>query len=350
MQRRAALLALLCAPALAQQTADRRALEAAARAEGRIVSVGMPDGWANWRATWADLKRLYGLEHQDLNMSSAEEIERMAADGRKGTVDIGDVGFEYAAVARGRGVSLPVKPALWEQIPDWAKDADGYWALAYTGTIAFAVNRKRVARPPVTWAELFGGSHTVLIGHVGSSAQGNAAVLAAAVALGGSETQLTPALAQFARLQREGRLIVEQPSLKLLERGEIDVLLLWDFQALGMRSRLARGAPEYEVLIPADGSITSGYTPIINRHAPHPNAALLVREFIFSDAGQLNLARGYARPIRLAQLNLPEPLRQGLLDEAQYAKARLVQPAIWAWEAKKLGPIWQREVLQQARR
>jgi putative spermidine/putrescine transport system substrate-binding protein len=36
-------------------------LERAARAEGKLASVGMPDDWANWRATWADLKRLYGM-------------------------------------------------------------------------------------------------------------------------------------------------------------------------------------------------------------------------------------------------------------------------------------------------
>ena len=30
-------------------------LERLARSEGRLASVGMPDDWANWRGTWADL-------------------------------------------------------------------------------------------------------------------------------------------------------------------------------------------------------------------------------------------------------------------------------------------------------
>ena len=34
------------------------ALMTAARKEGRVHSLGMPDDWANWRATWADLQRL----------------------------------------------------------------------------------------------------------------------------------------------------------------------------------------------------------------------------------------------------------------------------------------------------
>ena len=349
IQRRSLLLASLGATPLASQAQaplDMKALEAAARAEGRIVSVGMPDIWANWRDTWADLKRLYGLHHTDENMNSAEEIERMAADGRAGTVDIGDVGYEYAAVARGRGVSLPIKPAVWEQIPEWAKDADGYWALAYTGTIAFAVDKRRVRDVPRSWRALFASRCQILIGTVGSSAQANAGVLAAAIALGGNETRLQPAQAAFARVAKEGRLVTDNPRLARMAKGDAaDVYVMWDFQALTMRDKLGPRAADFEVLIPADGSVTSGYSPIINKHAPHPHAALLTREYIFSDAGQLNLARGHARPIRIAQLGLPDSVHAGLLDEAQYRSAQAVRPAIWAWEAKQLGPAWQRDVL-----
>ncbi|WP_077032939.1 ABC transporter substrate-binding protein [Pelomonas sp. KK5] len=340
--------ALATDPGVAQQVPGISAgLAAAARAEGSLVSVGMPDSWANWGQTWADLKRLYGLQHSDTNMGSAEEIERMAREGRAGTVDIGDVGYEYAAVARGRGASLPLKPAPWAQIPGWAKDEDGYWALAYTGTLAFMVDKRRVARPPRDWRALFDGSLTVLVGAVGTSAQANAAVLAAAVALGGGETQLQPALGQFARLARAGRLRSHNPTFQRIKDGEdVDVYLMWDFLALTMRERLGRAAAaDFEVLIPADGSITSGYTPIINPHAPHPNAARLAREYIFSDAGQLNLARGRARPIRIEQLALSDEVRRGLLDTAQYRSTRAVKPAVWAWEAKQLPPVWRREVL-----
>ncbi|MCV2419308.1 extracellular solute-binding protein [Paucibacter sp. DJ2R-2] len=334
------------APGLPALNVERQ-LEAAARAEGRLHTLGMPDSWANWAGIWADLKRLYGIEHSDENMNSAEEIERMARDGSRGTVDLGDVGFEYGAVARGRGISRPHKPKHWEQIPAWARDEDGYWALAYTGTIAFAVNKKRHGgRVPRSWQELFDGPYTVQVGGVGSSAQASANVLAAAIALGGDEVRLQPALEAFAKLARQGRLIHSNATVADLQRGKADVFLLWDFVALGHRSRLTQPA-DYEVLIPTDGSVTSGYTTLINRHAPHPNAAQLAREYIFSDAGQLQLARGYARPIRLAHLDLPPELRQRLLDPAQYSKARALRPFVWAWEMKKLRETWQDEVLKQ---
>ncbi|MDE2277096.1 MAG: ABC transporter substrate-binding protein, partial [Burkholderiales bacterium] len=169
------------------------ALVSAARAEGRIVSVGMPDGWANWKQTWADLARLYGLAHVDTDMSSAEEIAKMIAEGSHGTVDIGDVGFEFGALARARGVTAAYKPATWAQVPDWAKDPDGHWALGYTGTIALVVNTRRLGPAPRSWHELFASRARVDIGEVGRAAQANAGVLAAAVALGGDEQRLDPA-------------------------------------------------------------------------------------------------------------------------------------------------------------
>ncbi|SUB18946.1 Uncharacterised protein [Pantoea agglomerans] len=34
---------------------DLAALEKAARSEGQVNSVGMPDSWANWKDTWNDI-------------------------------------------------------------------------------------------------------------------------------------------------------------------------------------------------------------------------------------------------------------------------------------------------------
>lgn len=326
--------------ALAQPTE----LEKAARAEGRIASVGMPDDWANWRATWADLQRLYGLAHVDTDMSSAEEIAKIEAERANASIDIGDVGFEFGAIAKARGITRAYKPTTWGQIPDWAKDPDGHWALAYTGTIAFAVNKRLLKDVPRSWKALFAAQPRVLIGAVGRAAQANATVLAAAHALGGSETQLQPALQAFAQLAKARKLISTDPSPALMERAEAEVFLMWDFNALSYRDKLPNAA-DYEVLIPSDGSITSGYTTLLNTYSKRPNAGNLAREYIFSDAGQLNLARGNARPIRVDHLALPEDLKKKLLPAAQYAAARALKPQVWTEEVKKLPRAWQREVL-----
>jgi len=304
----------------------------------------MPDDWANWRGTWADLQRLYGVAHVDSDMSSAEEIAKIEAERGNASIDLGDVGFEFGAIAKARGITRAYKPSTWAQVPDWAKDADGHWALAYTGTIAFAVNTRRVKAVPRSWKALFEGNARVMLGEVGRAAQANAGVLSAAVALGGDETRLAPALAAFAPLARQHRLALTNVLPALMERGEADVFVLWDFNALTYRDKIPNAA-DYEILIPSDGSITSGYTTIINKNAPHPNAAMLAREYIFSDAGQLQLARGNARPIRADSLKLPDDLRRKLIDGAQYRSARAVRPAIWTDEVKKLPRAWQRDVM-----
>jgi putative spermidine/putrescine transport system substrate-binding protein len=327
---------------------DLAALERAARAEGKLSSVGMPDDWANWKDTWAEMGKRFGVEHVDSDMSSAEEIAKMLAEGKNGTVDIGDVGFEFGAIARSRGVTAAFKPSTWAQIPAWAKDTDGHWALAYTGTIAFAVNTRRTGGPITGWKELLAGKARVDIGEVGRAAQANAGVLAAALALGGDEARLDTALAAFAQLARQGRLITVNPTPALMERGEADVFVMWDFNALAYRDKIPNKS-DYTVVIPSDGSVTSGYTTVINANAPHPNAARLTREFIFSDAGQANLARGYARPIRFDVLTLPADLQTRLLPSSQYKAARPVRNVEWAEAAKTLGSRWQSTVLAAAK-
>lgn len=337
----AGLTASGLAPWASAQTAE---LEKAARAEGRVTSVGMPDDWANWRATWADLQRLHGIAHVDTDMSSAEQIAKIEAERANASIDLGDVGFEFGPIAKARGITRAYKPSTWAQVPDWAKDADGHWALAYTGTIAFAVNKRLLKDVPRSWKALFAAQPRVMIGAVGRAAQANAAVLAAAHALGGSEAQLQPALKAFAQLAKARKLLSTDPSPALMERGEAEVFLLWDFNALSYRDKLPNAA-DYEVLIPSDGSITSGYTTLLNTYAKRPNAANLAREFIFSDAGQLNLARGNARPIRVDHLALPDDVKKKLLPAAQYAAARALKPQLWTEEVKKLPRAWQREVL-----
>ena len=340
-----ALLAAAALPVRAQGPQPAlKDLERLARAEGKLASVGMPDDWANWRGTWADLGKLYGISHVDSDMSSAEEIAKIEAEKANASVDIGDVGFEFGAIAKARGITQPYKPGTWAQVPDWAKDADGHWALAYTGTIAFAVNTKRVKAVPRSWKALFESSARVLIGEVGRAAQANAGVLSAAIALGGDETHLAPALAAFAPLAKQRRLVMTNASPALMERGEADVFVMWDFNALSYRDKIPNAA-DYEILIPSDGSVTSGYTTIINKNAPHPNAAMLAREYIFSDAGQIQLARGNARPIRADSVALPDDIRRKLVDSKQYAKARAVRPAVWTEEVKKLPRAWQRDVM-----
>ncbi|WP_375057841.1 ABC transporter substrate-binding protein [Zobellella sp. DQSA1] len=325
------------------QAADIKELEAKARAEGRLNSVGMPDSWANWKDTWRDLTERYGIRHQDTDMSSAQEIAKFAAEKENATADIGDVGAAFGPIAVQHGVTQPYKPSTWSEIPDWAKDKDGHWMLGYTGTIAFIVNNQLVTRAPASWAELRQGDYKVALGDVGVAAQANSAVLAAAFALGGDESNLAPAMDLFAELAKQGRLSPVDLNIANLEKGEIEMAVMWDFNALNYRDQIDRD--RFTVVIPSDGSLISGYATIINKYAKHPNAAKLAREYILSDAGQINLARGYARPIRTS-VALPEDVQTRLLPNDMYAKARPIADFdAWEQTTRTLSRLWQSDVL-----
>ncbi|MHC5348772.1 ABC transporter substrate-binding protein [Metapseudomonas furukawaii] len=344
------LLASLMGSAIALGTqamasdADMKSLEQAARQEGEVNSVGMPDSWANWKDTWADLNRLYGLKHMDTDMSSAQEIAKFAAEKDNATADIGDVGAAFGPIAVQQGVTQAYKPSTWAQIPDWAKDADGHWMLAYTGSIAFIVNKQLVKESPKSWADLKQGKYKVAIGDVSAAAQAVNGVLAAAIANGGDEKNIQPGLDFFAEIAKQGRLSLSNPTIQTLEKGEVEVGIVWDFNGLSYRDQI--DPSRFDVLIPSDGSVISGYTTIINKYAKHPNAAKLAREYILSDAGQINLAKGNARPIRAEHLTLPADVQAKLLPNEQYAKVQPIKDSK-AWEAtsKALPQLWQEHVI-----
>ncbi|VXB66126.1 ABC transporter substrate-binding protein [Pseudomonas sp. 8AS] len=323
---------------------DVKSLEQAARAEGEVNSVGMPDSWANWKDTWADLNKVYGLKHMDTDMSSAQEIAKFAAEKDNATADIGDVGAAFGPIAVQQGVTQAYKPTTWEQIPTWAKDADGHWMLAYTGSIAFIVNKQLVKDVPQSWADLKQGKYKVAIGDVSAAAQAVNGVLAAAIANGGDEKNIQPGLDFFAEIAKQGRLGLSNPTIQTLEKGEVEVGIVWDFNGLSYRDQI--DPSRFEVLIPSDGSVISGYTTIINKYAKHPNAAKLAREYILSDAGQINLAKGNARPIRAEHLSLPAEVQAKLLPNAQYAKVQPIKdPAAWEATSKALPQLWQENVI-----
>lgn len=341
----AALAAALTCSAAAQAADDSnlQSLIDGAKAEGEIWSLAMPDPWANWKETWADIESIYGLKHVDTDMSSAQEIAKFDAEKNNPTGDIGDIGQAFTEVAVQKGVTLPYKPTTWDSIPDWAKDEDGHWVVGYTGTIAFMTNKTLVKNPPKSWADLLKGDYKITVGDVGIAAQANNAVLACAIGLGGDETDLSKAYEFFGELAKQGRLLFVDPSLANLEKGEVEVALLWDFNALNYRDQI--DPSRFEVTIPSEGSITSGYATIINKYAAHPNAAKLAREFILSDKGQINLARGYARPIR-SDVVLPDDVKAKLLPEDLYVNAKPVADfKAWEKSSRKMPRMWQEYVL-----
>jgi ABC-type Fe3+ transport system, periplasmic component len=322
-----------------------------AKGEGTVESVGMPDTWANWGETWKELTSTYGIKHNDVDMSSAEELALFASEKDNATKDIGDVGQAFGPIAKEKGLTLPYKTSYWDKIPDWAKDDSGNWMIGYYGTISIITNKDLVPVAPTSFADLLKGDYMVAVGDVTKASQAQCAVLSAAIANGGSESNITPGLDFFKQLAQAGRLDKGELSLTRLEKGEIPVAILWDYNALGYRDqfKVNNANANFEVCIPSDGAIQSGYCSVINAYTKHPYAAALAREYIFSDEGQINLAKGYAKPIR-SDVVLPDDVKAKLLPNGQYAKARMISDYDnWNKTVETIGNLWQEEVIANAK-
>ncbi len=299
---------------------DYHELVSLAKDEGHLVSLAMPDEWANWAETWKDIDILYGIRQRGKNMNSAEVVKSFS---RGDNADLGDVGVYYAKLAATEKLTLPYKTSYWDTIPKWAKDEEGHWSVAYTGTLAFLIDQNRVHKDQLTWQELADGKYTVGIGNVVLGTLSQYTVYGANVAFGGDMNNIEPGMAFFEKLAREGRLVTtlekDEDSLTL----DVDVQVRWDFMALRSRDTgLTLPHPRrFKVCIPQDGSVTVGYSIIINKNAQNPYTAALAKEYIFSDAGQINLARGYANPVRTVYL--PEELQARRIDGKQYSAAMI---------------------------
>jgi putative spermidine/putrescine transport system substrate-binding protein len=77
--------------------------------------------------------------------------------------------------------------------------------------------------------------------------------------------------------------------------------------------------------VPKTGVVAGVYIQAISAYAPHPNAAKLWMEYLYSDEGQLGWLKGYCHPIRfndLAQRKVsPEAMLKALPPAEAYAKA-----------------------------
>ncbi len=318
-------------------------IEAQARQEGQLVSLGMPDTWANYKANFADICSKYGLKHVDTDMSSAEAISKIEAEKDKPSADMTDIGITFAPVAVAKGITTPYKTSHWAELPNWAKDPDGNWTVAYTGTISFLTNKKLVKNPPKSWDDLLKGSYKVAVGDVTREAQAQSAVLAAAMAYSGDEKNIKPGLDFFAKLAQQKRISPVDPLVANIEKGEVEVALVWDFNALNYANQL--GQDNFDIAIPAEGSLTTGYALMINKYAPHPNAAKVALEYLLSDEGQLNYARGFAKPIR-SSITIPDDVKAKMLPAEEYKSAKSVQDyTVWGATAKQLPQLWQEKVL-----
>jgi putative spermidine/putrescine transport system substrate-binding protein len=278
----------------------------AAQAEGTLTTIALPDDWCGYRAVIDNFKAKYGLEVNELDpgAGSAEELE--AIDANKDNPgpqapDVIDVGLAFGPQAKDAGQIQPYKVATWDDIPEGAKDPDGYWYGDYYGVLSFEVNAAEVANPPAEYADLLKPEYNGQVALSGDPLTSNAAILtvwAAGLATGATGTDAaTAGLEFFNQLDDAGNFVPIDGDSRTVGIGETPILVDWSYNSIANDVALA-GNPDIETVVPAQGRMAGVYVQAISAYAPHPNAAKLWMEYLYSDEGQLGWAAGFCHPIR----------------------------------------------------
>jgi putative spermidine/putrescine transport system substrate-binding protein len=312
-------------PATEAPAANMDALITAAKAEGTLTTIALPHDWCNYGEVIDGFKSKYGLEVNELNpdAGSGDEVEAIKANkDNKGpqAPDVIDVGFSFGDSSKAENLIQPYKVSTWDSIPADAKDADGYWYGDYYGVLSFLVNTDVQPDVPKDWADLLDPKYNgqvALSGDPRTSNQAIQSVFAAALANGGSLDNAQPGLDFFAKLNKAGNLVPTISNNGLVAKGETPVRITWDYNALSAIDSFA-GNPKAEVVVPASGRFAGVYVQAISAFAPHPNAAKLWMEYLYSDEGQTLWMKGYCHPIREADMRdrgvIPADLASKLPD------------------------------------
>ena len=317
------------------------ALLTAAKAEGTITTIALPHDWCGYGPVTGvttpniidTFKARTGLAVNELdpNAGSGDEVEAIKANKDNPgpqAPDVIDVGLSFGPSAKADGLITPYKVATWASIPDSAKDADGSWYGDYYGVLAFEINSAVVTTEPKDWKDLLNAAYknqVALAGDPRTSNQAIQTVFAAALANGGSLDNAQPGLDFFKQLATAGNLLPTIAKSATIASGDTPITIRWTYNALANRdTTAASGGPKIDVVVPTSGRFAGVYVQAISKYAPHPNAAKLWMEFLYSDEGQDIWLQNYCHPIRYESL-----VKDGKIPADQLAKLPDVTGAVF---------------------
>jgi ABC-type Fe3+ transport system, periplasmic component len=281
------------------------ALVAAAKKEGTLNVIALPPTWANYGAILSAFTTKYGIKINSTLPDGTSQQEVNAVKTENGTAkapDVLDVG--QAVALANTSLFAPYKVATWSAIPAAQKEASGLWYEDYGGYMAIGYSSKFGTITSLN--DLLGPKFKNAVALNGNPTSANAAlngVMMANLASGRNGQR---------HLQGRGLLLQAQGSRQLLPRigdrrhdqGRHDPGRV----QLGLPQPLSYvGVSNWKVFVPQGVALGGYYTQAINKQAPHPAAARLWEEFLYSQAasgGQNLWIEGGARPVeQLAMAN-----------------------------------------------
>jgi putative spermidine/putrescine transport system substrate-binding protein len=288
------------------------ALVAAAKKEGSLNVITLPRTWANYGKIMDDFQAKYGIKITDANPngSSGDEITALQHDkGLSSAPDVVDVGNSHALPYT--SLFADYKVSTWSDIPAELKDANGAWYGDYGGYISIACDAAKVAPAPCpkTFADLAKPANVpdykgkvAISGNPTTANAAFSAVWAAALANGGSLSDIQPGITYFAKLKSNDEYNPVTDTESTIQSGATPITIDWEFNNSQFASDLKSKGIDLTVSIPSDGLYSAYYDQAVSKYAPHPAAARLWEEYLYSTAGQNDFMGGFARPAEFAAM------------------------------------------------
>ncbi len=281
----------------AQGAGGMDALVAAAKQEGSLNVIALPPDWANYGQVISAFTSMYGIKVDSAQPDAASQDEINAADQQKGTSrapDVFDLGQSVALANLAK--FAPYQVSTWSTIPDNLKDADGTWVNDYGGYMSIGFNTAKVPAPTGV-KDLLKPEYKGKVALNGDPTQAGAAfngVMMTSLANGGSADDIQPGIDFFSSLKKAGNFLPTDPTSATIESGQTPLVIDWDYLNAAETAKI----PTWKVIVPSDALVGGYYFQAVSKDAPHPAAARLWEEFLYSDAGQNLWLKGGARPVR----------------------------------------------------
>ena len=320
----------------------------AAKKEGNLHVIALPPDWANYGEIIKSFEAKYGIkiESEDPDAASADEIN--AVKTRKGqdrAPDVLDLGQSFAISGAAEGLFAPYKVRTFDKIPEGQKEPTGLWTNDYGGYISIGCDAKKITTCPTSFADLLKPEYkgkVALNGNPTKSGSAFAGVYAASISAGGSFDDIQPGIDFFKKLKEAGNFNPVETTPATIEKGETQISIDWDYNNAAYAPQLTAKGLNWKVNVPSDGKYFQMYAQAINKDAPHPAAARLWQEYLYSAEGQNLYLGGFARPVLLpamkadgtvdatAEANLPPVEGDPTFPtEAQVNKAKEVLADGW---------------------
>lgn len=285
----------------------------AAKKEGELNVIALPPDWANYGAIIKAFGDKYGIKVNSAQPDAASQDEINAANQQKGkstAPDVFDLGQSVALA--NTDLFAPYQVETFGDVSETFKDPDGKWVNDYGGYMSIGYDESKV--PAIAGVDdLLKPEFKGKVALNGDPTQAGAAfsgVMMVAISQGGTPDDIAPGVEFFRKLKEAGNFLPVDPTPATIESGQTPVVIDWDYLNVAETKKL----PSWKVVIPQNAAVAGYYYQAINKDAPHPAAARLWQEFLYSDEGQNLYLQGGARPVRADTM-----VTKGTIDRDAYA-------------------------------